>query len=59
MIPRIYQYSDQNGTLYWSFKKPRILVDTGIVLRAETRIGVNVFHFMEDLRKIIRGDNGT
>lgn len=51
---RVYEYEDQHGNVYWSFRKPDKRTDVGIRLTHRGWLGRFYHIFLSDLREVAR-----
>lgn len=54
MANRVYEYEDQDGNLYWSFRKPERSTFVGLRLSHRGRLGLHPYHFIRKMQVIIR-----
>ena len=52
VLPRIYEYVDQEGNVYWSFTKRSSVISTGIRLVLSDRKGTYLMQFKSALPKL-------
>lgn len=53
MLPRVYEYKDSDGNIYWSFKKHEKTVSPPIRLVLQDRVGMLYIRFINYLRQVV------
>lgn len=56
MSRRVYEYTDEEGNVYYSFARLPREVTVGVRLRLQSRVGVHFQNFLSYLRTLALGD---
>lgn len=53
-LARLYEYEDQHGNVYWTFKEPTASVESTMRLRIRNRNGIHALNFIDKIRSAAR-----